>query len=243
MVMLKYALLCQGGGRTVNEDAVKIASAGDKHCFVVCDGLGGHGLGDVASETVTNTLANDLFFCSDMQNFLTDSFRHAQKNVLEKQKESGTKNKMKTTAVALATDGEQAFVGYVGDSRLYAFRHDGAYVRTMDHSVPQILVNSQTIAEHEIRNHPSRNMLLIVIGEQYDEELCDQWAPFAVRNYSAYLLCTDGFWELVQEAQMLETLKVSTTPQQWLEKMEQILLQVGEGRTMDNYSAIAVFTA
>ena len=241
--MLRYALISQAGNRTVNEDAVKILSVANRHCFIVCDGLGGHGLGDIASETVTHALADTLFFCSDMQHFLPDGFRQAQRSVEEKQKASDTKNKMKTTAVALATDGETAYVGFVGDSRLYAFEDNGNYVRTLDHSVPQILANSQSITEEEIRNHPSRNMLLKVIGEQFDEELCELWTPFAIDRYAAYLLCTDGFWELINEEEMIAALRSSATPQQWLEKMESVVLRTGADRMMDNYSAIAVFTA
>lgn len=58
---------------------------------------------------------------------------------------------------------------------------------------------------------------------------------------SSFLLCSDGFWELIDEKQMSKTLKKADSPQQWLAAMEEIILANGKGTNMDNYSAIAVF--
>ena len=57
----------------------------------------------------------------------------------------------------------------------------------------------------------------------------------------AFLLCSDGFWELIDEKMMCKTLKKAKTPEEWLKSMEQIVLENGKGTNMDNYSAIAVF--
>lgn len=239
--MLKYALISEIGNRTVNEDAVRVASVANRQCFVVCDGLGGHDRGDVASKLVTNIFADELCFADDLNDFIPQAFNHAQKKVIEKQKENGIKSKMKTTTVVMATDGFTAHVGYIGDSRFYGFTKDGQYIRTLDHSIPQILVNSNTIEEKDIRNHPSRNMLLKVIGEQYDETMTDLFDPFPVENYCAFLLCSDGFWELIQEEEMIALLSESSSPQEWLDLMLEVIRRNGVNRRMDNYSAIAIF--
>ena len=239
--MLKYALISETGNRTVNEDAVKVASVSNRQCFIVCDGLGGHDRGDVASKLVTNTFADDLYFADNLKDFIPRAFNHAQKIVIEKQKENGIKSKMKTTAVVMATDGFAAHVGHIGDSRFYGFTKDGQFIRTLDHSIPQILVNSNTIEEKDIRNHPSRNMLLKVIGEQYDESMTDLLDPLPVENYCAFLLCSDGFWELIQEEEMISLLSESNTPQEWLDLMLEVIRKNGANRRMDNYSAIAIF--
>ena len=239
--MLKYALISALGDRAVNEDAVRVVTVANKICFVVCDGLGGHDRGDVASELVANTFAEELCFADDLKSFLLRAFKHAQKRVIEKQKEIGVKSKMKTTAVVFAADEHAAYAGHVGDSRFYAFKKDGKYIRTQDHSIPQILVNSETIKESEIRNHPSRNMLLKVIGEQYDEAIADLLEPLALDDYCAFLLCSDGFWELICEDEMIGLLQCSPSPQAWLESMLNVVRTNGSAIKMDNYSAIAIF--
>lgn len=241
--MLKYAFISDKGGRSINEDAIKVATANGNLCFVVCDGLGGHMLGDVASKTVVNSFSDQLFFAEDLSGFLKHAFRNAQQQVTEQQKQRNAQGEMKTTAVVLATDGVTAYVGHVGDSRFYAFRRDGSYVRTLDHSVAQALVESQRISEAEIRNHPSRSMLMKVIGEKYDETLCQLQDPFPLTSFDAYLLCTDGFWELIREEEMAAQLATSATPQQWLDRMVQIVKQNGAAHKMDNYSAIVIFSA
>jgi len=58
---------------------------------------------------------------------------------------------------------------------------------------------------------------------------------------TSFLLCSDGFWELIEEKEMSRCLKKSSNPEQWLFVMEKIVQRNGKRRNMDNYSAIAVF--
>lgn len=239
--MLKYASLSETGNRKHNEDYLRISSISNRYCFVVCDGLGGHDYGDLAARIVANTFIDELYYADYLPDFLLNTFVKAQKNVELKQKLSNTKKDMKTTAVCMLTDENNLYVGHVGDSRLYCFKKDGTYTRTLDHSIPQILVQSKTITEDEIRNHPNRNMLLKVIGDKWDEPMCEIADPIPIDDYFAFLLCSDGFWELINETEMLSTLKSSSTPQEWLDKMKTIVEQNGISREMDNYTAITIF--
>lgn len=59
--------------------------------------------------------------------------------------------------------------GHVGDSRLYYFKNGKIVKRTLDHSVPQMLVARGEIDEKEIRHHPDRNRLVRVMGMEWDE--------------------------------------------------------------------------
>lgn len=239
--MLKYASLSLAGGRKYNEDCLKISSVSGLNCFVVCDGLGGCECGDVAAGIAANTFVNELCFCGEnLQNYLVNSFVKGQKNIEQHQKEKGAKTEMKTTAVCMVANETTAFVGHVGDSRFYGFKKDGGYIRSLDHSIPQILVQSGTISEAEIRNHPNRNMLLKVMGDRWDEPLCEISPPLALSEYSAFLLCSDGFWELITEDDMIKTLNQSGSAQEWLQKMQAVVEKNGENKDMDNYTAIAI---
>ena len=241
--MLKYAWVSENGSRTVNEDSVRVATIANRYCFVVCDGLGGHDKGDVASQLVANTFVDELSFTDDLREFLLRAFKHAQQRVHEKQKETGNQSEMRTTAVAFATDEKNGYIGHIGDSRFYGFTKAGQYIRTLDHSVPQLLVDAKTIEEKQIRNHPSRNMLLKVIGEQSDKSAADLHGPFLVDDYCAFLLCSDGFWELICEEEMIRALDSSSSPQEWLDNMLQVVRHNGSKVKMDNFSAIAIFNA
>ena len=57
----------------------------------------------------------------------------------------------------------------------------------------------------------------------------------------AFLLCTDGFWELIEEKKMEAALKKASTPDQWIAAMQEIICKNGRGTNMDNYSAVAVW--
>ena len=239
--MLKYASITKEGNRKCNEDTLKIASVSNRNCFVVCDGLGGHNAGDVASGIAGNAFVDELCYCDDLSDYLAQGFNSAQNRILLYQKENRTNKDMKTTAVCMATDEKEIHIGHIGDSRFYGFKKDGTYIRTLDHSVPQLLVQSHTIAESEIRTHPNRNMLLKVMGEPWDEPLYELTQPMPLSAFQAFLLCSDGFWELIKEEEMMSALLHSSSPQEWLDKMTAIVEANGQNKEMDNYTAIAIY--
>ena len=147
---------------------------------------------------------------------------------------------MKTTAVVLCID-EMIRWCHVGDSRLYYFKKKKLIQRTLDHSVPQMLVYAGEIKEKEIRNHPDRNRLLRVMGMEWTSNSYTLSDPVEKTGEQAFLLCSDGFWELIVEKEMQKCLKKAKTPEEWLELMKQIILKNGSNRDMDNFSAVAVW--
>ena len=107
--------------------------------------------------------------------------------------------------------------------------------------MPQMLVNRGDIKEKDIRHHEDRSRLLRVMGTEWDRPKYQVVEGIKLTKRSSFLLCSDGFWELIDEKQMSKTLKKADSPQQWLAAMEEIILANGKGTNMDNYSAIAVF--
>ena len=239
--MLRYATLTNSGGRPVNEDAIGVFENGLNQCFVLCDGLGGHGMGDVASSLVKEVFKSQFFKTDDMVNFLGETFTAAQQVLMMEQTERNAKSKMKTTAVAMVTDEKHAYIGHVGDSRLYVFNKNKVKTRTKDHSIPQMLVLSREIKESEIRNHPDRNIVLRVMGVEWEEAMYELEVPLPLKKCQAFLLCSDGFWELIEEKEMCALLKKAKTPEEWLMEMTDVVKTNGIDRNMDNYSAIAIW--
>ena len=83
--------------------------------------------------------------------------------------------------------------------------------------------------------------MLRVMGTAWDEPKCQVYRAMALRKFQAFLLCTDGFWELITEEKMCQFLRSAATVEEWLNAMVQEVQQNGVDRDMDNYSAIAVF--
>lgn len=240
--MVTYATFTDKGTCEVNEDSVGVFEKDDKKCMILCDGLGGHGRGEVASSMVVDTFGKVFLENEDSAEvFFEKAFGEAQDRLLAEQDRLYAKSQMKTTAVCLCLDGDKVDCAHVGDSRLYYFHKNRYKERTMDHSVPQMLVRTRNIKEKEIRNHPDRNRLLKVMGIEWEKKQyeTDKWKD--ADKSTAYLLCSDGFWELIDEKMMCKLLKKSKSVEEWISAMAEVVKNNGQGKRMDNYSAIAVW--
>ena len=238
---ISFATYTDQGGRDINEDSIGAFQNGVNTCFVLCDGLGGHGMGDVASSLVVDVFKDQFMKTDDVVNYLGQAFMASQDILMAEQKIRGAGRKMKTTATALVTDDHTAYIGHIGDSRVYVFSKNKVKTRTLDHSIPQMLVLSKEIKESEIRHHPERNIVLRVLGVEWEDPMYELMIPIPLKKCQAFLLCSDGFRELIEEKTMCDLLKKSTTVKEWLDSMVSVVKANGIGTNMDNNSAIAVW--
>lgn len=239
---MDYFTLSKAGDRDINEDAACVFETGDKKVFILADGLGGHGYGEIASQTTASLAKEYIVKNNDLkkENLLKHVFAEANKKLKEMQREAGNSSFFKTTLVILIIDDKECAWGHIGDSRLYHFEGRDLVERTMDHSVPQMLVNAGKISEKQIRHHEDRSKLLKVLGAQEENS-----SPFIVDSQpigakTAFLLCSDGFWEYIDERRMKKCISRANSAQEWIEEMEKTVLKNGKKYNMDNYSAIAV---
>lgn len=239
--MITWTTVSEKGEREYNEDAVGYRQIGERYCFVLADGLGGHGKGEVASQLVVDSILDDFENNYDRNDFLQKSLYQAQEALCMEQEKRNCKTQMKTTVVCLLIDDNCIQWAYVGDSRLYMFHKKKLKLRTLDHSVPQMLVLSKEIKEKEIRFHEDRNRLLKVMGMESEKRVFEVSEPMDRKENQQFLLCSDGFWEFVVEKDMEKLLKKAKTPQEWMEAMHHLVVKNGEGKDMDNYSAIAIW--
>lgn len=244
MLKITFETTSNQGDRDLNEDSIYKYVINNTGIFAVADGLGGHGRGEVASQTVVHELkeiySNENHLIEQHLS-LSEVFDLCQQKLLLKQKELGAHNEMKTTLTLLKIADNAVSWGHVGDSRLYAFKKNRIATRTLDHSVPQMLVLSGDISERKIRNHPDRNLLLKVMGIEWEEPQYEVSDIHDISEYDSFLLCSDGFWELINERQMCSCLRRSKTVDDWVEQMTFIVEKNGKGKDMDNYSAIGVW--
>ena len=240
---MDFAFISRIGNRVINEDSYSVKEKNGSCCFTVCDGLGGHAKGEVASKCVAETFSDRFeIFDGDICGFFPAAFDAAAENFRKLADESPVLELMKTTVVSLVISAGRCGWAHIGDSRLYGFKNGKTVLCTTDHSVPEMLVKSGEIKQSEIRNHPDRNKLLRAFGVSDEKPAYETGELKDINDYDAFLLCSDGFWELINERKTAKCLKHSQNAEQWLEEMVKQVEHKGRRREMDNYTAIAVIT-
>lgn len=235
---IKTASLTNIGGRKSNDDTVLVRQDANRLWAYVGDGLGAYAGGYLASQAAANTLdaAAQRGGLLDEQ-ALALAAEQADQAVRQLQRrEQGS---MKTTMVLLYIQNEQARWMHVGDTRLYVFCNDQLFTQTMDHSVSQMAVLMGEIRPEQIRFHEDRNRVLRCLGGGNCKPEISAPLPLHDARY-AFLLCTDGFWEYVLEAEMQALLARTKDPAEWLGEMEKLLLSRVPPEH-DNYTAAAIF--
>lgn len=216
--MIKYSSYSDVGGRSCNEDSVRIKDVGnDRVCVVLADGLGGHGGGDVASKIAVEVLTEGWNGTATPAS-LADLAMEAHRRVLKLQTPVC---KMKSTLVVLAVEGTRIDYAHVGDSRLYHFHNGKIVFQTKDHSASQIAVLLGQITPDQIRFHEDRSRIFRALGQDGDLAV-DAAEETLLPGKHAFLLCSDGFWEYVYENEMEQELLNASSTEDWISRMRTI---------------------
>jgi serine/threonine-protein phosphatase Stp1 len=198
--LISNAATHPGAVRPRNEDA--LLERPDIGLWVVADGAGGHGAGDVASsaivaalDTVTPGLsAAELL--AQVRIKLTDVHQELQEEAARR----GPGRILASTVVVMLARGEHFAMLWAGDSRAYLMRN-GALTRvTRDHSLVQELVDQGTLSEDEAEHHPQANVITRAVGAQGDLEL--DKVSGRIAEGDCYVLCTDGLFKTMSEAEI-----------------------------------------
>lgn len=246
MLSLAVAILSERGGRRYNEDACGHWHSARHLCCVLADGAGGHGGGDIAARYAVQRLIEDFAARPVVDGAdLADLLRAANRGLIALREPGTERAEMHSTAVCLAIDYQAASAGWAhtGDSRLYWFRDGRLVERTQDHSVVQALVDAGLLRDEALREHPKRSELLSALGVA-DEELriSDSGPPCALQPGDRFLLCSDGVWEHVADAQLEALLQRAASPEAWLAAIEAAVLDATRDRAShDNFSALTVW--
>ena len=245
---IAVSILSRQGGREYNEDACGHWHSDASLCCVVADGAGGHGGGDIAARlAVRHILEQYAVAPLDDPRAVHDLLIATNQTVLDHRADGEAQRDMHTTVVALFVNllAGTALWGHAGDSRLYLFRAGQMLAHTRDHSVVQSLIEAGLLSPEQLRSHPQRSELLSALGLPSDQvKVSTASRSWVLRPGDVFLLCTDGLWELVDEAEMSAALVRSRTPADWLARLEQSVLDhaaaAGKSRH-DNFSGIAVW--
>ena len=213
-----------------NEDSFLVQAP----LFAVCDGMGGHAAGEVASSIAVSTIAEKAPASAD-DVLLGVAVEAANTAVLLRAEQGVGKPGMGCTASCCLIEEGKMAIAHVGDSRIYLLRH-GSLVRvTHDHSYVEELVDSGQITADEARTHPSRSIITRALGS--DPDMYADHFSLEVSNGDRVILCSDGLSSMVADSE-IEALAVSSaTPQQAADNLVAAALTAGG---LDNVTVVVV---
>jgi protein phosphatase len=207
-----------GMKRNHNEDNYLILP--DQNLCCVADGMGGHSSGEIASKIAVDELGE--FFrmtASDQdatwpfkmdktrnydENRLATGIKLANKSIFDKACNEVKYKGMGTTIVSLHFTNDTAYVGHVGDSRVYFFRQGVLTQVTEDHSLLNDYLKAKKLTPEEIENFPHKNVIVRALGMK--ELVQVDVAKVEAQEGDVFLLCSDGLSGMVTDPQMQELL-------------------------------------
>ncbi|MBS0543750.1 MAG: protein phosphatase 2C domain-containing protein, partial [Proteobacteria bacterium] len=173
LMKLDIAVLSRAGGRPGNEDACGYWTSEAGCCWVLSDGAGGHGGGDVASKIVVGTIVSEFAASPEASPATVSGLIHRAHAVLQNEQQSAPRLRdMRATVAVLTIDRERRIScrGHVGDSRIYGFRSGHVRFQSRDHSVMQSMIDAGLGDAAMLRRHPQRGVLLAALGSPENVE-------------------------------------------------------------------------
>lgn len=241
-----------GQTRQLNEDSLLSIEIGRVRrsiseplgLYIVCDGMGGHAAGDVASGLVVQTLARKALAevlgdgvaertPPDWEVWLKNALQEANQAVFGHRRASGTD--MGTTCVAALLHGDTVTVGHAGDSRCYVINSQDIRQLTADHSLVQRLVQLKQLTPEEARTHPQRNVIYKNLGDKPTVEPDVNTQRLAAGD--RLLLCSDGLSGMVEDREIQQIVMSAASPQ---EACRQLVKAANAAGGDDNISVIVV---
>lgn len=199
--------------KQTNEDTISLIEAPFGVAAIVCDGMGGHQAGELASRTAIERIQETLTHEKQpLERLLTTSVERAHAEVYALGGDSPGDVRPGSTAVVLALAGQEALIAYVGDSRAYRLRGLVAERLTRDHSVVEALLAAGAITPEVARAHPDANRITRALGiaAEIEPELC---APQRLQVGDVFLLCSDGLSDLLEDHELAEVAASAPSPE------------------------------
>lgn len=223
------------GPRPNQEDYIVASADTASRVFVLCDGMGGHGHGEVASRTVAESVHGYLAGLNPSE-YTPDDIRDAVDRALADLAEADVyhdEKAMGTTLVVVAINRMNVLVGHIGDSRCYEFSSDGIIkFRTRDHSKVQEAVEAEILTEEEAWSSPHKNKLTRCILSTSRSVTVDV-DTLTIADNDILLLCSDGVTDAMRDAE-IQSVIVGRQPAEIVESIRTAC----ELSSRDNFSMI-----
>jgi len=198
-----------GKVRGHNEDSFRISRLPDgATLLVVCDGMGGHEAGEVASAIAADRIVEVVkqMGTAEPPRVLYTALTEANAAVLAASTERPSAAAMGTTGTVALVKGEECWVGNVGDSRFYQLRAGAIVDRTQDHTRVGQMVAQGILSPADAKKHPHAHILIQALGGGPEAQVSfkpEVWTePLRLQAGDVLLLCSDGLHDLVEDPEL-----------------------------------------
>ena len=219
-----------GMTRKNNEDryAVSAYTTPGEHALpsvlaVVADGIGGHRAGEVAAEIAVETICADIARSDASQpvQTLREAIVHAGQAISEMAATDAELEGMGSTCACAWVIGSHLYTAAVGDTRIYLIREDRIHQLTTDHTWVQEAIEHGVLAPEEARKHPNAHVIRRFLGSQQEvvpdtrlrlrpgesDAQADANQGLQLHPGDILVLCSDGLTDLVNDNEILSTLR------------------------------------
>lgn len=237
--------LNEQGRRENNEDAIypqKNKADKNNRFFLVCDGMGGHENGEVASNSVCESFAEFLksIYPNDFNEAVFErALNFAFDQLDEKDPINETTLKMGTTLTVLFLNNKQVFMAHIGDSRIYHLRKNkngevDILYQSSDHSLVNELLKAEVITEEEAANHPKKNMITRFMQPHLKRRFkAEIHITSDVQAGDRFFLCSDGITESITNERLCAIAAKNINDEAMIKEIAKICKK----NSYDNYSA------
>ena len=224
--------------RKNNQDSIYIDN--NKLLYIVCDGMGGHAGGEIASQMVIDHFENlprENFprgaKDQDIQIFLEKNVNLASCEIFLRSMENQSYKDMGTTCSLVWLDGNKAHCAHAGDSRIYIQRSNFLYQVSEDHSLVAEQLKAGLITEKQAENHILKNVITRSVGHRKEEHV-DTFS-IVVKSGDRLLICSDGLHNKLTDHQIAQVLSSNE------KQKEKILVDMANKKGgEDNISTIII---
>ncbi|MDO9578223.1 MAG: protein phosphatase 2C domain-containing protein [Candidatus Cloacimonadales bacterium] len=207
--------------------------------FILCDGIGGHNSGHIASKMCAEMIAENFYNSAaeitDYKNWFSDIFSKVNQRILELGKIAEDYQNMGTTVVSLVIKDNVAFAANIGDSRLYLAYQDRIIQITEDHSQVWKLYKAGRIRKNDLIRIPGKNIITKAIGIDADVE--PDFYKFELPEKYIILMCSDGLTDVVIDTDIKTEISRAENLEEIIDNLYSLALH---NRSNDDISMIIV---
>lgn len=238
--MNSFSITDTGRVRSSNQDSVfceENAVGNFPNLFLVADGMGGHKAGDTASRMCIDEVVKQIRDTELITpvGVIEQAVKAANEAIYKASNSRPELEGMGTTLVCATVMEGTAYVGNIGDSRMYLFR-GGLRQITVDHSLVEEMVQSGEIQKDEMRTHPNKNIITRALGT--DVAVRPDCFEIEVQTGDVLLLCSDGLTNMLEDEEISNILNEHISDMK--EAGELLVEQANKAGGKDNISVVLV---